>query len=490
MLNIAEVAVRSAEKWGDRKFLIFEGKEISFSDFLHNARKWQSYLESQNIGRGDIVACFSRNNPEVVYLWFALSFIGAVFSPYNFNLKPAEVSALAGDSSPKIIFTDTDLPLPSSVNARVAKFHDVVLSSESSNVCETSPDDMCTLLYTSGTEDLPKGVMNTHLNWFSTMMSGIYDLDWTSHDTFLLSIPLYHVAGLYTMLGFLNAGGSVVLQAKPDIKEIELLIRKHGTTYLIFPPTVYVGLSQMVNEPLESVRKCISFGAFLAPKQIEMIQRILPGVGWRNYYGLTEATPLGASLSPEDFDLHPGSIGKPHINVSLRLVKDDGKDASAGETGEIWIRGPSVAKGYYHRIEQTARTFGEGWLRTGDLARRDDDGFLYFVDRKKDIIRTGGENVSSVEVEGETLKISGIAEAAAVGLPHRYWGEAVTVFATARKGENLVPEKIIAELKGRMAGYKVPKKVIVLDSLPHNPSGKILKKELKKEFAGLYGDEE
>ncbi len=484
MLNISEVIDRSAEKWPDKEFINFNDKAITFRSFREEVLRWASFLRRNDIKSGDVISVFSRNRPEMLELWMATNRIGAIFSPYNFNLKVDELKILVNNSRPSIMFTDS--PLTADLGTRTLEFGEVNLSNADSFMKETEPEDVSTLLYTSGTESNPKGVMNTHLNWYSSLISSIHDLDWRHEDIYLLSIPLYHVAGLYTFLGFMNVGATIVLEAVPNPTEIISLINKHNVTYLIFPPTVFIGLSQVVKVPFNSVKKCISFGAFISESQFNEVSRIFPSVQWRNYYGMTETTPMGTTLLPNDFEGRKESIGKPHINISMKLVKEDGTEVKVGETGEILMRGPTVAKGYYNDEKRTKASFESGWFRSGDLAMMDKDGFLYFVDRKKDIIRTGGENVPSIEVERELLSHKSVAEAAVVGIKHPYWMEAVTAFVTAKKGQNVSPEEVTEYLKGRMANYKVPKKIVVVDALPHNASGKILKKDLRENFKDLY----
>ncbi len=484
MLNVSEVLDRSSEKWPRKNFLFFNDRTFTFETFREMVLKWVSYLRKSGIKAGEVVSVFSKNRPEMLELWMAANRIGAIYSPYNFNLKPEEIKALVRDSRPVVLFTDT--PLAGDFGTRIVELDQVKLTDADEFIHQTDPDNVSTLLYTSGTESAPKGVMNTHLNWYSALISSIHDLDWRHEDVFLLSIPVYHVAGLYTCLGFMNVGASVVLEAAPNPAEIVSLIKSHHVTYLIFPPTLFIGLSQFVKEPFMSVKKCISFGAFISESQFNTVSKIFPDVQWRNYYGMTETTPMGTTLLPNQFEARKESIGRPHINISLKLVKEDGSEAKAGEVGEILMKGPTVAKGYFNDEEKTRAAFNGGWVRSGDLAVMDKEGFLYFVDRKKDIIRTGGENVPSVEVERELLTHRSIGEAAVVGIKHPYWMEAVTAFVTAKKDQKVDADEIMEYLKPRMANYKVPKKIMILPSLPHNASGKILKKELREHYKDLY----
>ncbi len=488
MLNISDILDRSAEKWPEKNFLYFDGSAYTFEAFRDRVLRWVFYLRKSGVKRGDVISIFSKNRPEMLELWMAASRIGAIYSPYNFNLKQEEIKALIIGSRPVALFTDSTLS--SDMETRIVEFDKVRLTDKDYFVDEIDPTHVSTLLYTSGTESSPKGVMNTHLNWYSSLISSIHDLDWRHDDTFLMSIPAFHVAGLYTFLGFMNVGASIVLEAVPNPSEIVSLINRYGVTYLIFPPTLFIGLSQFVKEPFSSVKKCISFGAFISESQFNAVSKIFPGVRWRNYYGMTETTPMGTTLQPEQFEGRKESIGMPHINISLKLIKEDGTEARVGEVGEILMKGPTVAKGYFNDDARTKASFEMGWVRSGDLAVMDKDGFLYFVDRKKDIIRTGGENVPSVEVEREMLTHRSVGEAAVVGIRHPYWMEAVTAFVTAKKDQKIDPDEITEYLKSKIANYKIPKKIIVLQSLPHNSSGKILKKELREQYKDLYGSDQ
>jgi fatty-acyl-CoA synthase len=488
MLNISDILDRSAEKWPEKNFLYFDGSAYTFEAFRDRVLRWVFYLRKSGVKRGDVISIFSKNRPEMLELWMAASRIGAIYSPYNFNLKQEEIKALIIGSRPVALFTDSTLS--SDMETRIVEFDKVRLTDKDYFVDEIDPTHVSTLLYTSGTESSPKGVMNTHLNWYSSLISSIHDLDWRHDDTFLMSIPAFHVAGLYTFLGFMNVGASIVLEAVPNPSEIVSLINRYGVTYLIFPPTLFIGLSQFVKEPFSSVKKCISFGAFISESQFNAVSKIFPGVQWRNYYGMTETTPMGTTLQPEQFEGRKESIGMPHINISLKLIKEDGTEARVGEVGEILMKGPTVAKGYFNDDARTKASFEMGWVRSGDLAVMDKDGFLYFVDRKKDIIRTGGENVPSVEVEREMLTHRSVGEAAVVGIRHPYWMEAVTAFVTAKKDQKIDPDEITEYLKSKIANYKIPKKIIVLQSLPHNSSGKILKKELREQYKDLYGSDQ
>jgi fatty-acyl-CoA synthase len=343
---------------------------------------------------------------------------------------------------------------------------------------------MTTLLYTSGTEALPKGVMTTHQNYYAAMMSGAVDLNVSKDDITLLTIPLYHVAGKYLLLESINMGAAVVLEYAPNPTEILQLTQNEKATYWVYPPTLYQILPAMPNFKefsLSSLRKCISFGALMPVALLQQWKQIVPQAEWRNYYGQTESSPLGSTLQPEDFERKISSIGIPHTGVEMKIFDENDQEVPTGQAGEIVLRSPCVMKGYYKNDQKTAETLRNGWLHTGDLGRFDEEGFLYFIDRKKDMIKTGGENVSSQEVEGILFKQGKIMQAAVIGMPDPIWGEAVTAVVVPFPGVALTEQEIIAYCKASMAGYKVPKKVIFVSSMPTTPSGKVLKRLLKEQ---------
>lgn len=271
------------------------------------------------------------------------------------------------------------------------------------------------------------------MNFYITLMRGLADLNIGKEDTSLLSIPLYHVAGKYLLPEGINVGSTVVLEYAPNPLEIIELTQKEKVTYWVYPPTLYQILPSMPDfdkVDFSSLIKCVTFGSVMPVALLEQWKKILPQAEWRNYYGQTESPP-GTNLQPEDFERKIDSIGKPHTGLQIKIFDDD-QEVATGEMGEIVMRGPSVMKGYYKDPEKTAEATRGGWLHTGDLSRFDEEGFLYFVDRKKDTIKSGGENVSSQEAEGVLFKHEKVMQAAVIGLPHEYWGEAVAAVVVPR----------------------------------------------------------
>ena len=426
-LNIGDVPKRSAAKYPDLTSLVFMGQKITFRELNENCCRMAHVFEQLGAKKGDRISFMTHNCLTYIYAWLGACKIGCVVNPLNFMLKPGEIEYIVNDAGSRFFFVE-DMLVPQVLEAApnlksVEKFGiirinapdtevpqgwlvlDELLASEtdtSEPLVETDDDDMCSLMYTSGTEALPKGVMNTHKSFFNTLLSGTADLNISKDDAALLSIPLYHIAGKYLLLEFINLGCKLVLEYAPNPIEILELTQNEKVTYWVYPPTLYQILPSMPNfdtYDLSSLRKCVSFGAVMPVPILKQWQELLPESEWRNYYGQTESGPLGSTLQPGDFERKIDTIGTPHTGVEIKIFDDDDNELPAGEMGEIVMRGPSVMKGYFNLEEKTAETLRGGWLHTGDLGKFDDEGFLYFLDRKKDMIKSGGENVASKEVE-------------------------------------------------------------------------------------------
>lgn len=506
--TIGDIPKRTAAKYPDRTALMWQDKKITFRELNENCCRFANALKALGGLKGDRIAFLTHNCLQYVYAWLGMAKIGGIITPLNFMLKPAEIEFIINHAEPRFFFVeDALIPQVQEVAAKlksVEKFGyipisggkkpegwlniDDLLSPEGNAeepLLEIDDDEAATLLYTSGTEALPKGVLTTHRNYFATLMSGAVDLNISDKDVTLLTIPLYHVAGKYLLLESLNIGSKVVLQYAPNPTEILQLTQREKATYWVYPPTLYQILPVMPNFKefdLSSLRKCISFGALMPVALLKQWREILPQAEWRNYYGQTESSPLGSTLQPEDFERKITTIGKPHTGVEMKIFDESDREVPVGQVGEIVMRGPCVMKGYFKNEQKTAEALRNGWLHTGDLGRFDEEGFLYFVDRKKDMIKTGGENVSSQEVENVLYKQGKLMQVAVIGLPDPIWSEAVTAVVVPFPGATVTDEEIIAYCKANLAGYKVPKRIIRVPSMPATPSGKILKRLLKEQI--------
>jgi fatty-acyl-CoA synthase len=310
----------------------------------------------------------------------------------------------------------------------------------------------------------------------------------SADDKFLHALPLYHCAQLDVFLGpQIYLGASGVITGKPTADNILALIQAHKITSFFAPPTIWIA---MLRSPafdktdLSTLQKGY-YGASIMPVEVLLeLQRRLPNVKFWNFYGQTEIAPLATVLRPEDQLRKAGSAGKPVLNVETRVVNTSMEDVKVGEVGEIVHRSPHLLSGYYNDPEKTAAAFSGGWFHSGDLATVDAEGHITVVDRVKDMIKTGGENVASREVEEMVYRIPAVSEVAVVGLPDPRWIEAVTAIVVVKTGEKLDEDAVIQHCAGQMAHFKVPKRVIFVDSLPKNPSGKLLKRELRQRFVG------
>lgn len=507
-MSIGDLPTRTASRLPDREAILFQDKRVTFKELNDNCCKFANAFAKLGVGKGDRVAFMTHNCLQYVYSWLGLAKLGAVVVPMNFMLKGPEIKYIVNHAEPKLLFVEDSLTAGALEVAgdltSVEKFGYIPLTGaegpegwmdldsffEGGDVSEPrvsiDDSDMATLMYTSGTEALPKGVMTEHRNFFIALLMASIDLNFTGTDTALLSIPLYHVAGKLLLLQSILTGAKLVLEYAPNPVEILELTVKEKVTYWVYPPTLYQVLPLMpgfAESDLSSLKKCVSFGALMPSALLEQWKGILPGAEWRNFYGQTESSPCGSTLQPGDFERKIDSIGRPHITVEMGIMDFEGeKFLPAGEVGEIVMRGPSVMRGYYKDEEKTDAAFTGGWLHTGDIGKFDDEGFLHFIDRMKDIIKSGGENVSSQEVEEVVLKHEKVMQTAVIGMPHEHWVEMVTAVVVPNPGVELTEEELVAFCKENMAGYKVPKKVIVVDEMPVSPSGKVLKRVLREEL--------
>jgi fatty-acyl-CoA synthase len=352
--------------------------------------------------------------------------------------------------------------------------------------CSRSEDDPAQIMYTSGTESRPKGALLTSRALIAQYVSCIVDGSMEESDVELHCLPLYHCAQLDCFLTVdLYLRATSILHRAPEPAAMLEAIEAERVTKLFCPPTVWISLLRHPDfdrRDLSSLTKGY-YGASIMPTAIiEELLRRLPGLRLWNFYGQTEMAPMATVLKPADQLRKLGSAGLPAINVETRIVDDDDVDVAFGEIGEIVHRSPQAMLGYYNDEAKTAEAFRNGWFHSGDLGRMDEDGYLYVVDRKKDMIKTGGENVASREIEEVLFAHPCVAEAAVFGVPHERWIEAVTAVVVARPGQALDLEGLEAHCRDRLAGYKRPKRIVVVDTLPKNASGKVLKRELRERF--------
>jgi fatty-acyl-CoA synthase len=464
---------------------------------------------------GDRVAVLARNSHAFAALRFALARLGAVLVPINFMLNADEVAYILKHSDARLLALGPDLVElgraaaakgtsvehmlwlegedPAEPPAGMRTFAGLLSDDASAPAVELDSRMLAQIIYTSGTESLPKGAMLTHEAVCWEYVSCVIEGEIAESDTMLHALPLYHCAQLDVFLGpAIYVGASSVITGKPTPDNILSLLAAHRIDSFFAPPSIWIALMRSPGfeaADLGALRKGY-YGASIMPVEVlKEMGRRLPEVRLWNFYGQTEIAPLATVLKPEDQLRKAGSAGRAVLNVETRVVDDAMHDVAVGEVGEIVHRSPQLLSGYFNDPERTAAAFEGGWFHSGDLATIDDEGYITVVDRKKDMIKTGGENVASREVEETVYRFEGVSEVAVVGLPHPYWIEAVTAVIVRKPGHDaMTEEQVIAHCRAQMAHFKVPKKVVFVDALPKNPSGKLLKRELRTRFEGVMKD--
>jgi len=451
-------------------------------------------------------------------LIFALQKIGAWYVPINFVLSSEEIKYQAEFAEPTIFFVQDSLidKIREIKDLSIERFGYINVSDrtkpdgwydidemieKSSDIepeIEIDDEDIATLFYTSGTEAPPKGVMNTHENYYAVHLTYLSSINFINfEDTVLMSLPLIHMAGYEIFIMAQMFGATVVMQQLPEPEQVLKLAEKHRITVIVFPPTVYVGLASIPifkDCDLTSMRLIGVWGSILPRFMIDSWHERCPNAQFFTLQGSSESTATaltgGLFRRWEDIPNEDGRyVGRVMaIGNDIKLVDDEDKDVPIGQPGEQLIMGPLVFKGYYKMEEKTKEVFRGGWFHTGDVLMTDEEGNYFFVDRKKDMVKSGGENVSTEEVEGIINLHSNVLHCAVFGVTHPYWGEAVTAAVVPKRKEGLTAEEIISFCKERLAGYKVPKHVIITDSLPMTSAGKLLKRKLRKIYKDIYKD--
>ena len=511
--TLADLLRRSAAR-DPRKLAIACGDtRWSYAEFHAICERVAAGLAERGVGKGDRVAILARNSHAFAALRFALARLGAVLVPINFMLKADEAAYILRHAGARMLATDSGLaPLATSAAALDTKVEQFVwlpgeepsepaagmIGFDALAACTAAPSevalggsDLAQIVYTSGTESLPKGAMLTHDAVLWQYVSCVVDASIEGSDLALHALPLYHCAQLDVFLGpSIYVGATNVITAKPVPDNLLPLIERHRVTSFFAPPTVWIAL---LRSPLFDATDLTSlakgyYGASIMPVEVlREIARRLPKVRLWNLYGQTEIAPLATMLGPDDQLRKPGSCGRAALNVETRVVDERMNDVKpGGEVGEIVHRSPQLLQGYFHDDERTRAAFEGGWFHSGDLATIDDEGYITVVDRKKDMIKTGGENVASREVEEAIYRLPGVSEVAVIGLPHPRWVEAVAAVVVVKSGATLSEDDVLAHCASCIASFKAPKRVVFVETLPKNPSGKLLKRELRQAHAALF----
>jgi fatty-acyl-CoA synthase len=509
--NLSDIPRRSARKQPDKIAIIDGEVALTFAEFDHLVDRAAAALRDNGLGPGDRVALLSRNCWQYAVLAFATARAGVVLVPINFMLTAEEIAYILGHCQAAGLIVEAELapvgelamrdgttvtvkaavvPPGQSCPPGWADFDDWLATTTAAPECHVDDDQLVRVMYTSGTESRPKGVMHSSHSLMWQYISTIIAGSMSSDDIEIHSLPLYHCAQLDNFLATdIYLGATSIIVSRPDPELVLRTIERYGVTNYFAPPTVWISLlrSPVFDEvDLSSLRKGY-YGASPMPTEIlHELRRRLPKLKLWNFYGQTEMAPLASALGPDEQDTHAGAAGRPVVNVETVILDPHDNPVPAGEVGEIAHRSGHLMLGYLDDEDKTAEAFAGGWFHSGDLGFYDQNGLLHVVDRKKDMIKTGGENVASREVEEVLYRHNGIEEVAVFGLAHPQWVEAVVAAVVRRADATLTEGDVLAHCREHLAGFKTPKHVFFVDSLPKNPSGKLLKRDLRERFSAEF----
>ncbi|MCH2191295.1 MAG: long-chain fatty acid--CoA ligase [Gammaproteobacteria bacterium] len=501
--NLSHTLLRRAELNPEREALEFEGKIYRYDEFADRVRRAASVLKSHGVSRGDRVGFLGLNQPSFLETIFAANMIGAIFVPLNFRLTAEELGFIINDAGVHSLIVDPMLqPVVDGAKAALCCRTFFAVSDDAegwvnmdaaidkaeplTDMVSVNQDDVCMIMYTSGTTGLPKGAMLTHGNilWNNVNASMAFGGD---RECVMLTVaPLFHIGGLNVLtLQSFAIGSKLILMRVFEPEAVLEIIDAKSVTHMFGAPAMFQFMMQHPKFAATTFDSVETFICGAAPPPESLLTTYADrGVPFCQGYGLTETSPFGTFLTPEWSISKLGSAGQAPMHTYVRIVDEDNKPIAANQRGEICIMGANVMKGYWNRPEATAAAIDpEGWFHTGDVGYLDEDGFLFICDRLKDMVISGGENVYPAEVESVLFKHQSIAEVAVIGLPDEKWGEAVTAVAALHEGQSLSLEDLREFAETQLARYKLPLKLHIVDQLPRNPAGKVLKFKLKEDLS-------
>ncbi|MDW0116969.1 long-chain fatty acid--CoA ligase [Sporosarcina thermotolerans] len=451
----------------------------SYKDLRNRIIRWASFFRERGFAKGERIAVYSPNKPELFAILFACEQVGLMYVPLNWRMSRPELQALLEDCTPVLVVYDDSfkesifgLKVADSVSLTVIE--SLGMPENSAFEEKVNHTDPWMIIYTGGTTGMPKGVMLSYdaVNW--NALNTIISWGLSEDDTTVNYMPLFHTGGLNALsIPLLMAGGTVAIGHQFDPEEALKVTDKYEATISLFVPTMYQMMIQTEcfrQSSFPSMKVFLSGGAPCPATVYRSFRK--KGLRFKEGYGLTEAGPNNFFIRPEDSERKVGSVGKSMLFNEIQVLDEEGNRCEKGEIGELLVKGPHVFSGYWNKPRETSEVVQDGWLRTGDLAKIDEDGDTFIVGRKKDMIITGGENVYPQEVEQCLINYSGIREAAVVGMADDKWGEIVVAFVVAVESD-LYHDAVIAHCKATLASYKIPKKIVILDELPKTHVGKI-----------------
>ena len=502
----------------DKTAIVFEGKRYSFAQLNERVNRLANGLRGLGVKKGDVVSFIQVNCNQCVETYFAVARTGAIYLPLNFRAKEKEFDYMLNTAeTTTLICGERYLPIIENIKPNIKSLknvisleakHDGLLfyedlingSSDEEITADIDDHDTTILMYTAGTTGFPKGVMLSHNSFTTYVLENVSPPDPDSDEGNILTVPLYHVAGIQAMMAAIYGGRTLVMERQFEPEEWMTLVETEKANRAMMVPTM---LKQLLDHPnfkkhdLSSLR-VITYGA--APMPLPVIRKALeefPGVSFINAFGQTETASTITALGPEDHNLtgtpeekekklqRLASIGKPMADVEMKVVDDDGKKLGPHEVGEILARGPRVMSGYWKDEEKTKKTIDkDGWVHTGDVGYVDEDGYYFLAGRSSDMIIRAGENISPEELENVIREHPGVEDVAVIGVPDETWGEEPRAVVIPKKGAQVTEEDIMEYARKNLASFKRPRTVVFVDDLPRNPMGKLVKKQIRE----MYGN--
>jgi acyl-CoA synthetase (AMP-forming)/AMP-acid ligase II len=508
---IGDIPRRNANLYPEKIGLKYDNRAYSFFQLNERINRLANAFLHFGLKKGERIGVLERNCPEYIELYFATAKSGNVIVPISPRLSRDECVFLLRDSGTKLLVIGKEfIEMVRSVRPELWELKHIILLGDDEAEgflnyekvlsampsvepkVEVQESDLSLIMYTSGTTGRPKGVMVTHRNNLANTINMTLELGIEHNDVTLLVMPLYHNGGLWPTLVHFYRGARILVQSEFSEATVLKAIEEEGVTTFNLVPTMLIRLLEYPDLPMYDCRslRLIFYGG--APMPIPVLKRALKYFGNRLMTGLGMTEASGGILflqkddlyldGPKDKVRRLGSVGRDAINVVTRIVNEHGEDVKTGEVGEIIAKGDNIMKSYWNLPDETASVIRNDWLHTGDLATVDEEGYVYIVDRTKDLIISGGENISSKEVEDVLYSHPDVLEAAVIGIPDEVWGEAVHAVVVAKKGASVSEEALIEHCKQNLASFKKPRSVEFVETLPKNILGKVEKKELKQKF--------
>ncbi len=509
-MNVAELMYRNARKYPDKEAIVFKDLRLNYLEIDRLSNQFANAIIKLGIGKGDRVAMMMRNSEKFVAVYFGILKAGAVVVPINISLVKAEVQFIVNNCEAKMfIYDEVFTPVLQGLEENLPMVQHFVVAglnlapgqvdyddlikqaSDETPAVDIDENDWCSIIYTSGTTGTPRGAVFSHRGVFTTVVHAALEHRMNLYSRNLAMMPLFHSAPLHLyFLGSIYVGGSNVILEAFDPRLFLQTIQDEKTTHFFGPAVVYLTCAKLLDVSqydLTSMDMFVLGGSPIAEEDIYLILERFEIRGknkLQQVYGFTEAGPSGLALRPEEIEIKTRSIGRAgNVGTETIIIDQEGRRVKPGEVGEIAVCNEGAMNEYFKDPEKTKGTIVDGWVRSGDLATYDEDGYIYFVDRAKDMIISGGQNVYSKEVEDALMGHPAVMMTAVIGVPHPDWGESVKAVVSLKPGKSVTSEELSSYCADKLAKFKRPRIIQIVNEIPHNPAGKILKTEVRK----LYG---